>query len=500
MSHSTPPIAVRTVSMGGRATLWVAFALAVGQAASQQNLAPLGRPRSWLPTSLPSPYAPLERAVDGDPLSFWASTEPSVDPPKDIGIEWDEPRMVGAVRARFWSVGYVPADDGWALQALVDDEWQDIEARVENPDCEWWTFRFDPVTAEAVRLVVSRYAHGRPSICEFEVYASSPPSPRLRRPPLLDGAFWAFHYQHWAEAFPTDDRLADEVEVAHRIGLDTIILYTLTGRDGVFSTVVPGTNVPQSPWWSERDPVEAILSAADKLDMRVYLGDAPPNGFSEPGDPEREAVSQRLLDDYRAAMIRHYDKHPSLAGYYINFECCPDNFDNDPSLPARQADDLAAHVKSICPRLRVVQPVGLYRWRDSKEGAWRHVIPVELDRFWRPWIESAGHIDIYMVIDGVGTGLAPLNHTNVNQACIRGLCDELGKTMWTDVECADFGDYTSMPIGRLRASIEVAAQHADHLVTFCYFNYMSPNNGREGSRRLYEEYGAYLDQLTATVK
>jgi hypothetical protein len=482
---------------------WIALMLSagqpacLGQAAGAINLAPLGRPRSWLPSSLPSPHAPLERAVDGDPLTFWASTEPSLDPPKDIGIEWDEPQTVGAVRARFWSVRYVPAGDGWALEALTDGEWQGIEARVENPDCEWWTFRFEPTTTRAIRLLVSRYARNRPSICEFEVYPSSPPPPGFRRPPVLDGAFWAFHYKHWAEQFAIDASLADEVAFAHRIGLDTIILYTITGRDGVFSTVVPGTNVPQSQWWDGRDPVEAILAAADALAMTVYLGDAPPTGFSAPADPEEEVASGKLLNEYRAQMIRRYEKHPSLVGYYINFECCPDNYGNDPTVPARQSDRLGAHVKDLCPRLRVIQPVGLYRWRDSKQGAWRQVAPVELERFWRPWIESAEHIDVYMVIDGVGTGLAPLNYTDVNQACVRRLCDGAGKEMWTDVECADFSDYSSMPMGRLRASIEVAAQHAEQLVTFCYFNYMSPNNGREGSRRLYEAYKAYREEAIA---
>ncbi len=477
--------------------LWIGLALSAGQSPSfsqatqHTNLAPLGRPRSWLPSSLPSPYAPLERAVDGDPLSFWASTEPSVDPPKDIGVEWDEPQTVGAVCARFWSIRYLPAEDGWVLQALVDGEWQAIEARLENPACEWWALHFEPVTAKAIRLVISRYAVNRPSICEFEVYPSSPPPLQLRRPPILDGAFWAFHYKHWAEKFATDASLAGEVAFAHRIGLDTIILYTITGRDGVFSTVVPGTSVLQSEWWSGRDPLEAILSAADVLGMKVYLGDATPSGFSAPVDPGQEEATRRKLDEYRAQMLRRYEKHPSLVGYYINFECCPDNYDNHPALPARQADELAALVKELCPRLRVIQPLGLYNWRASKDGAWRHVTPVELERFWRPWIESAEHIDVYMVIDGVGTGLAPLSYTDVNQGCIRRLCDTVGKEMWTDIECADFGDYTSMPIGRLKASIEVAAQHADHLVTFCYFNYMSPNNGREGSRRLYEEYGAY---------
>ena len=459
--------------------------------AQPENLALSGAARSWHGNSVES--VPCAFVNDGDPITFWGSNAPTTDPPKDIGIEWDEPQTFSLMRVKFYSEGYVPVANGWRIEARKGDEWRQTEATVEDAESAWWTFRFDRVTTTAVRLVVTAYAEGRPAVNELEVYGE-PPDPAYRRPPVLDGAFWAFHYENWAKHFETDAALADEVNAAHAIGLDTIILYTLTGTNGTYSTVMPDTAIPQSPWWAARDPLEAILTRADALDMRVYLGDITPSGYMhEVPTPEAEAASRALLAEYRRQMLDRYGSHESLVGYYINFECLPDDYDNDPTVPAAQSEELAAYIKGLDAELRVVQPIGLYNWRDAKDTGWRKASPTELRSFWEPYIAATPSVDAFMVIDGVGTGLSPLTFTDAAQGCLRELCDAAGKEMWTDVECAEMGRrYASMPIGRLVPSIEVAATHADHIVTFCYFNYMSPNNGREGSKRLYEEYSEYL--------
>lgn len=468
-------------------------------AAGSVNLALTATARSWEPNAVAS--VPCALVNDGDALTFWGSNEPTTDPPKDIGLEWPAPQRLCTVVARFHSLGYVPAADGWKLQARRDGQWADLPAIIENPDCEWWTLRFPPVETTAVRLLVTRYALQRVAVAEFEAYDGEPARPALRRAPLLDGAFWAFHYENWAQHYATDAALAAEVDRAHAAGLDLIILYTITGADGVFSTAVPGTNLPQSPWWQGRDPVEAILARADTLGMQVYLSDTSPDGFDRPVATEQAAAVTQTLTAYRRQSLARYQAHPSLTGYYINYECCPDNFGNDPAEPARLAQELAALVKAECPRLRVVQPVGLYGWRESPNAPWATVTPDPLERFWRPFMQATPDVDAFMVIDGVGTGLAPLNYTDANQARLRALCEETGKAMWTDVELAVMGDkYESMSLGRVAASLEVAARHADTIVGFCYINYMSPANGRELSARLYRDYQAYRLGVRATAR
>ncbi len=241
----------------------------------------------------------------------------------------------------------------------------------------------------------------------------------------------------------------------------------------------------------------AILSRADALGMHVYISDTTPNGYMhEQPAPEAEAEAARLLGRYRRQVLDRYAEHASMVGYYMNFECFPDDYVNDAEVPAAQAEALATWVKGINPKLKIIQPVGLYRWRDTKEAPWRHVTPAELTSFWQPFIAAAKHIDVFLAIDGIGTGLSPLNHTDVNQACIRNLCDQYDKEMWTDVECAEMRRrYASYPIGRLIPSLEIAATHAEHIVTFDYINYLSPGNGRSPSAALYRHYKVYRQSV-----
>jgi len=482
-----------------RASLKVLVVLAICMPACAQdapNLALEGRALSGLRNSAPT--VPPGLVNDGDLTTWWGSNDPTPDPPKDIGIEWEQPRSFSCVRVHFFSMGYVPAADGWAIQVMRDGVFSDVPATVDNADCPRWTFRFPPVTAALVRLVVTAYANSRPAVREFEVYEQSPPETQFRRAPLLDGALWAFHYPHWAERWD-DAALAAEVDHAHAIGLDTLMLYTVSGRDGEWSTVVPDAPLPQMQAWAGRDPLEVILSRADELRMRAYLGDAPPTGYSLLGEPEEVvAESRERLDAYRRALLERYGAHPSLVGYYLNFELCPANFGNDPTVPATQVQELAALITELRPDLEIVLPLGLYRWRDTPEDTWEFVGPEQLCFFWHPFITAVPDVDVIMVIDGPGTGLSPLAMTNLNQAAVRAICDELGKSMWTDVECAVMArgrGFHTFPIGRLIPSIEVAAGHADHLVTFDYPNYLSPTNGREPSERLYEDYREYRNTI-----
>lgn len=475
--------------MDGRRVALITLALLMPLMACAHNLALEGTARSWLDNS--GATVPPALVNDGDPLTWWGSNEPTEDPPKDIGIKWPEPREFACVRGLFHSYGYVPGVDGWRLEARSEGEWTVVPAIVDNPDCERWTFRFPVVTADAVRLVVTDYLRSRPAVAEFEVYLDDPPAPELRRPAVLDGALWQFQFEHWAERWD-DEALAAEVHNAHALGLDTLMLYTVADRDGDFSTVMPHAPIRQTEAWQGRDPLEVILSRADALGMSVYLGDMQPTGFSTPGaGPDEIARTTELLNACRRALLERYGDHPSLVGYYLNFELCPANFGNDPAEPARQMQQLAAFVKGLRPGLKLVMPLGLYRWRELPDGAWGRVSREKLDAFWRPFIAAVPDVDVVMVIDGVGTGLSTLAHTDMAQQTIRAICDNLGKTMWTDVECAVMGKawgYQSYPIGRLVPSIEVAAKHADRIVTFDYPNYLSPTNGREPSAQLYEDY------------
>lgn len=74
-------------------------ALVHGAGTHAMSLALLGTARSWEANSVAS--VPPGLVNDGDALTFWGSSEPTTNPPKDIGIVWAEPQSIGGVRIRF---------------------------------------------------------------------------------------------------------------------------------------------------------------------------------------------------------------------------------------------------------------------------------------------------------------------------------------------------------------------------------------------------------------
>jgi hypothetical protein len=111
-------------------------------------------------------------------------------------------------------------------------------------------------------------------------------------------------------------------------------------------------------------------------------------------------------------------------------------------------------------------------------------------------VEQVDQVDAWMIIDGVGTGLSNLTHTDKSQAWCAGLCKEYGKQYWTDVENAVMGAKSyPFSMSRFEKSLRVAAKYADVIVTFDYAHYMSKQSDKEKARQLYEDYKKYAATL-----
>jgi hypothetical protein len=194
-------------------------------------------------------------------------------------------------------------------------------------------------------------------------------------------------------------------------------------------------------------------------------------------------------------MLDRYANHPSVVGYYLSTEWIPSAFDSDPSEPRERSAAVARFIKQRRPNLKTVMPIGLYN--IVVDGHWTRMTPDFLETFWGSWAEVE-EIDAYMIIDGVGTGLSSLVHTDACQAWARQFCDRYGKELWVDVECADMPPYQPLPIDRLIPSVEVAARYADVIVVFDYIYYMDHGVAQPAARELHESYAQYRQHYLAT--
>ncbi len=157
------------------------------------NLALLGEARSWDPNSgqivlqkPPHPptssyyawwdglYAPSS-VNDGDDRTYWVSTAPSSDPPKDIGIQWPEPVRVSTVIVKYPHRDVCPDVRDVRLEHWSDGAWREVAltglALDADLDRGVYLYEVFPQEVTRLRLYFSSFARERVSVQELEVYA-----------------------------------------------------------------------------------------------------------------------------------------------------------------------------------------------------------------------------------------------------------------------------------------------------------------------------------------
>jgi len=123
-------------------------------------------------------------AVDADPETYSATpsgVKGTGDLPKDLGMKWDAPVVVGAFEIDYFNAGYAPTDDGEQLQAWDGEDWYPIEAQVSKDESGAnWVYTFTPVTTSRIRVFITQFSQGRTAVRELRVF---PEPARLQERP-----------------------------------------------------------------------------------------------------------------------------------------------------------------------------------------------------------------------------------------------------------------------------------------------------------------------------
>ena len=323
---------------------------------------------------------------------------------------------------------------------------------------------------------------------------------------VLDGGFWQLGPGILGQF--SDEELAREVSYMNDLGMDIIMIqYSVMpiwqkGQED-YIAYVPNSVYPLHPAFQNRAPFESVLDAADKEDMQVYIGGMLiRKPFKE---NYREYVSNwcsiKALK-FRLELIERFSAHPSFRGFYCPNEPNPAKLAQnglDPEVLLRATKRVTSFLKSLKPDLEIVKAIGLYLEPDGK-GGHEYASREYLDDFWRPFVSGLEDVDVWMVIDGVGTGLSNIKHTAMSQEWAMNLAHEYGKEYWTDVENARMGyvngKYSAepFPMSKLEKSLEVASRFAKRMVTFDYLHYMSRQSQKEKARALHRDYSRRLEK------
>lgn len=138
-------------------------------------------PRSWEKNSAVTKDREPARAFDGDPKTFWSSDGPTLEPPKDLGVEFPEDVEIAAAEVFWWATNHSPALDGYRLECWSGGRWTPVADKLQRVEGAHWVHTFAPVKTKKFRVLTTKMPadadkkYRRPAIYEMSLYRKAGP-------------------------------------------------------------------------------------------------------------------------------------------------------------------------------------------------------------------------------------------------------------------------------------------------------------------------------------
>ena len=348
-------------------------------------------------------------------------------------------------------------------------------------------------------ILVVTSASGRARVSrELEVIPSNVRSTRT-----IDGAWVGL--AHWSEEEGrywnstirklTDADWREQIEGMHGLGMDTVVIQesfrnqayygkntiSRTGYKGL--AYYPSGLFPGRAQITAHDPMEAILSEADRLHMNVFLG----VGLYAWFDFSRDSLEwhKKVAEE----LWRRYGRHPSFYGWYVSEEAfgslIPEQGEQAKDRYRQEMIAFFREFQAFCRHLAPEKPVML------APNAWGMLKSQSV------WPQVLAHVDI---VCPFAFHRMPAGDITGEQAAHiwQAMCDKAQTHLWMDMEAFVFkgGALVPRPIGGL---IQDLRRFPNFEKILCYqysglFN--SPATkvkpGGPATAVLYRDYLAYL--------
>ncbi len=310
----------------------------------------------------------------------------------------------------------------------------------------------------------------------------------------IDGTFFEFRHHNTAEGKYWNPALekfegADwrqKVREISELGMEYIVVMATALYDKCYfkSAVFPfaDTLCP--------DPIEEILSEADKCGVKVFLG----NGFY--GDWRKAGQnikSQEVIDRSFRAMEELailYAHHESFYGWYFPDETC---------IILKFSGDFMKYVNLCSARCHELTPE-----KKTLIAPYGTNLALANNRYIRCLTEL--DVDFIAYQDEVGVKKTKVDRTKRIFEKLRTAHDKAGRSqLWADIELFDFEGvvYKSALVPgkfeRIQKQIENVAPYVDKILSYQYLGIMNPADspsfaGHPDSVKLYEDYKLYLSK------
>lgn len=328
----------------------------------------------------------------------------------------------------------------------------------------------------------------------------------------IGGAWLGFYHWSETEGAPwnaelkkmTDEQWKELVRAMHEAGMNIIVLQELfrneakVGEHNMTVETYPGKAFYPTDLYPERvaiaanDPVDAVLSEADRLGMHVFVGVGSFAWFDF--GPESLRWHIKVADE----LWERYGHHKSFYGWYISEEIeggLSAGAREEPLISQRHKEIVEffsafrRHVDKYAPDKPVMLATNAHHI-DYGE----HVYPALLEN-----LDILCPFAFHRMPAGDTTG-------EVAAARLQKLCDDAGAHLWMDMEIFDFA-----PNGLVPRPIEGLVDDLNRFPIFekilCYqfpglmnARWMSRHPGGPATVELYEAYRDYLEHGRIVIK
>lgn len=314
---------------------------------------------------------------------------------------------------------------------------------------------------------------------------------------IIDGTFFEFRHhntaegKYWNPALEkfTENDWRNKVREISALGMEYIVIMATALYDRCYfrSDIFPFADIPCP------DPIEAVLSEADKCGVKVFLG----NGFYGDWTKPRQNITDKeiISRSFRAMdkLTELYAGHKSFYGWYFPDETC---------IVLRFSKDFVKYV-NLCSS----HCADITHGKKTLIAPYGTNLALTTDRY----VKTLSELDVDFIAyqDEIGVRKTSVGRSEKIFERLRKAHDKAGRSeLWADIELFNFEGmvYKSalLPasIERISRQIENVAPYADKIICYQYPGLMNPEDslsfaGHNDSVRLYNDYKAYINRLNS---
>ena len=311
----------------------------------------------------------------------------------------------------------------------------------------------------------------------------------------INGTFFEFRHHNTAEGKYWNPALAcfqgknwrEKIKEISALKMEYVVVMATALYEKCYfkSSIFPFENMPCS------DPIEEILDEADRLDIKVLLG----NGFY--GDwhkPKYNITTKEVIDLSFKAMeelTTLYGHHKSFYGWYFPDETC---------IILHYSKPFLTYVNACSREARLITPE-----KKTLIAPYGTNLALTNERFVRDLTNL--DVDFIAYQDEVGVQKTKVDRTARIFERLKKAHDKAGRAeLWADIELFDFEGlvYNSAlipaPFERIRKQIENVSPYVNNILAYQYLGLMNPESslsfaGHERSTTLYNDYLNYLKEI-----